>query len=233
LDNNNETRIVMHPSPVPRTLRSINLKNFHVMLGGGIINPFGPTLTVAGLEGGPDPREFAVVQIMLNPFSRWVREVGTATLGETCSIQSDFMPLFGLEWGSCPSLLLSSRMFEEDFVEQMYAKFLGSLENGQHLLEGVRRCPGDPFKRIEVDMQAMGVKGARIRDGKLTEAEAGELAGCLLKPEMNKQELKAFLGAWDGSLRFQRRGLFSRKPMSLKEFAGLLGELGISCRLPQ
>jgi len=232
LDNNNETRVHLHRSPVQRTLQSSTLKNFHVMLGGGIVNPFGPTLTVVGFEGMRDSSEFAIVQIMLNPFSRWVREVGTATVGKTISIESVYMPLFDLEWGSCPSLLLAPTAIKPEFTVNVYKYFLASLENGQHLLKGVRRNPGDPFERIAVDMQSVRVKGSRIQDGRLTEDEAEELANNLLEPRNNEQELKAFLGAWDGAISHQRRGLFSRKPMGVKEFLDLLAEFSLTCRIP-
>jgi hypothetical protein len=233
LDNNIETRVSMHRTPVPRKLQSSALKNFHVILGGGIVNPFGPTLTVAGFEGERGSSEFDVVQIMLNPFSQWVREVGTATVGKHFTIESAYMPLFDLEWGSCPSLLLAPTAIKPaEYAVDVYAAFLASMKNGQHLLEGVRRNPRDPFERIAVDMQSMGVKGFRIQDGKLTEDEAKELASHLLEPEANKQEMKAFIGAWDGAISHQKRGLFSKKPMSVKEFLDLLAEFSPTCRIP-
>lgn len=230
--DNNETRVHLHQSPVQRTLQSSTLKNFHVMLGGGIVNPFGPTLTVAVFEGEPGSSELSVVQIMLNPFSQWVREVGTATVGNTLSIQSVYLPLFGLEWGSCPSVLLSPKAIQPDYAVEVYSRFLATMGNGQHLLEGVRNYPGNPFKRIGSDMESMGKKSFSIQDGKLDFADAKELASKLLEPKANEEEMKALIGAWDGAIRFKKQGLFSRKPMSVKEFLGLLAELGLSCRLP-
>lgn len=232
MDNNNDTRIVMHQAPIAKSLQSINLKDFHVMLGGGIVNPFGPTLTVAGFVGVRKSNEFSVVQIMLNPFSQWVREVGTAFVGKFCTLESGFEPLFGLEWGSCPSVLLSPKAIKPDYAVEVYSRFLATMGNGQHLLEGVRNFPGDPFKRIGSDMKSMGKKGFSIQDGKLDLADAKELASKLLEPEANEQEMKALIGAWDGAIRFKKQGLFSRKPMSVKEFLGLLAEFSLTCRLP-
>ena len=219
----------MYETPITRKFRPSILKNSTVLMGGAIVNPFGPTLTCVVIEEQPAAGEYNILQIMLNPFAQWVKEVGTFTRGETCTIADDFSPLYGLEWGSCPSFLLPPDLFSESFTEMIYRRFFQSLENGYALLEGVRKTPNDPFERIKVSMESFVQNGEQEQDRKLTPKDAAELALRLLDPEANKKEMQASFAAWDGAIRFQKDNRM--KAMSLKKFLKIFAPLGLTCRL--
>ena len=219
----------MYETPITRKFRPSILKNSTVLMGGAIVNPFGPTLTCVVIEEQPAAGEYNILQIMLNPFAQWVKEVGAFTRGETCTIADDFSPLYGLEWGSCPSFLLPPDLFSESFTEMIYRRFFQSLENGYALLESVRETPENPFERIRIAMESFGIDRPKVQDRPLTEEEASELASHLLEPEANKKEMQAFFAAWDGAIRFQKgNGL---KAMGLKKFLKIFAPLGLTCRL--
>ncbi len=77
----------------------------------GIVNPFGPTLTVVATDGVlfVPGRKLPIVYLMLNPFQQEVRIVGEATIGQTFNAVRDLSPLFRVRLGGCPTLLLPIR----------------------------------------------------------------------------------------------------------------------------
>jgi len=226
----NGTSIVMYPRHRKRTLSSIDTDNLSVWFGGGILNPYGPTLTVAALERIDEGPQYTIIHMMLNPFSQWMREVGELTLGERCSIEQSFEPLFSLSWGSCPSWLLPQNIISEEFSRKVYARFLASRENGQKLLRGVKQHPGDPVGRLVSEMKQYQTTGVMPKDGKLSEEEALELATLLLEPGIVATEFTGFGLFWKKSIEQTKRNRLLGKPMSHDEFSTLFEILRKSCR---
>lgn len=231
--NNTEPTTTIYGESRIRTFDSIDPKTFHVMLGGGIVDLHGPTLTVVGLEASEDDDGYAIIQMVLNPFSQSICEVGKTTLGDSQSVVLDYRSLFGLEWGSCPSLLLSPDMLLVQTAKKVYATFLGALDNGYRLLEGVRKYPADPFRRVGSERKILRAGGQQPQDRKLTGEEATELAVRLLQPKAMVMEWKAFILAWAEAIKTEDESPHARVMMSLKEFRSLFSTLEPSIRFKE
>lgn len=221
----------IHDEPKCRTFDTLDLKAFHVLLGGGVINPTGPTLTVVGLLIQEHADEADILRIMFNPFSQDVVEVGKASLGDFPTMVLNFEPLFDLIGGVCPSLLLSPTMLPAWAVPKLYALFFHARQDGYRLLEGVRNHPRDPFKRVRKERKAMEVADRKIQDRKLTGDEASELTGALLQPKAINMEWKAFILAWDEAFVSREEDVPSSPAMSLKKFLSIFSALQATCRI--
>jgi hypothetical protein len=223
----------------------------------GIVNPFGPTLTVVATDGilyAPG-RKLPIVYLMLNPFQQEVQIVGEASIGQTWNSMHDLVPLFDVRLGSCPTLLLPSAYREGDKDVEFYANFLSRFGDGSTVLEKVRRFPGDPWKRVKEDaddargIMVNGIEAMRkglqprsetVRSGRrLSLDEARELASNLLQPTNLKTELQAFLYAWKGSIEYlESQGgkigeSFASSALPLTEFMKIFTLLLVSCKLPE
>src|ERR1043166_3218875 len=199
----------VHRVAAGRSLKRVGKSGLTTLVAGGIVNPFGPTLTALVLDGdirsgNPVP----ILVITLNPFAQEVQEVGVARMGDTWSPIEDLSPFFSLPLGGCPTLLLRSRLHEADDAIALYSRFLATFREGIRVLKSVRRFPGNPWDRVQQDVAGMATLSGkeasdRLRAGRLaderrlTQAEAAELAANLLAPENVKQEMKAFLFAWN------------------------------------
>lgn len=227
-----------------RSLESLGAKVVTTLVAGGIVNPFGPTLTALLAEGTwEDGAEVTICHLMLNPFSQALHEVGTAWIGAEWTPDADLQPFFELRFGDCPSLLMPSGvLIDSGSFLGTYAAFLGSFEAGFTTLEAVRRFPGNPRGRVQeqIDvgeqmigafLQAGGVPVADPRNRRpLTELEAAELAYLLLEPACVRQEMEAFAHAWNQAIRFQGGTPMGQEAMPLGELSRYFDILAASCR---
>ena len=237
----NPSKFELHGTPRNQPLNEMGQDGLTTLVGWGIINPFGPTLSAFAIDGIVDPgKELPILHLMLNPFTQEVKEVGIAQVGETWQPMVDLPPLFSLEVGSCPTLLLPSVLQEPDESVTLYSLFLTTFANGVSVLNKVRRFPGDPWNRVEED--ANGLEGLipksklggdqEADERQLTRAEAEELAGNLLEPDNLKKEIQAFMYAWDGSIEFQGGGIMAKDALTLEAFLDYFAMIAMSCRLP-
>ena len=221
----------MHEEPIYKEIDTIDPKAFHVLLGGGVIDRAEPTLTVVGLEIEDHADEATILRIVLSPFSQVVTEVGKAALGDSPTMVLNFEPLFGLVGGACPSLLLSPTMLPDWAVGKLYALFFGAREAGFLLMEGVRKYPADPFKRVGRERKILRTSGHQTQDRKLTGEEALELATDLLHPKAIDMEWKAFILAWDEAVKIRGEAEPDIQGMSLKRFLSVFSALQPTCRI--
>jgi hypothetical protein len=228
--------------PVDLNLRSVGENGLTTLFGGGIINPFGPTLNAVVLNGEMEVgATIPIVQLMLNPFSQSATKVGSATIGDTWNPHKDLPSFFNLQFGSCPTLLLPSTYFELDDAADFYGHFLTTFCDGRRVLENVRSFPGDPWNRVKQDVDGLGSLLESIRTGTasdndsspLTIAESLELSRNLLEPTNLKSELKAFLFAWNGSIKLQGGGAMGNTAMPIEAFIKWFSLLASSCNLPE
>jgi hypothetical protein len=241
-DANNETTkekhmgdtdqiFAMYAQPVPRTLDGIDMKTFQLLMGCGAIDTVNPSLTVLGLGATGKPYEAGLLVLELSPRSRRVAEAGKAALGDLPSFGMDLKPLFALMGPACPSLLLSPVMLPPMIVQKLYHLYFRSRDDGFRLLEGVRNCPNDPFKRVRREMRAKHAASGVLEDRRLTGGEAAELASLLLKPKTVDGEWKAFILAWDEACSSALEADPSADVMSLKQFLSVYAGLQATCRL--
>lgn len=224
--------------PRKRPLRKLGQEELTTLIGGGIVNPLGPTLTALVLDGPyEEGRRAPVLHVMLNPFVQQLTEVGLARVGSTWNPYEAIQPFLGNTFAACPTLLLPSAMLEPAQAAGLYAYVLGTFREGSRVYESVRRYPGDPWTRIQAAMDELsaGPEDAEAREeGRpLTEEEALELARTLLRPEHLAAELQAFMASWSGAIEFQGKAGLGRKAMSLERFIGYFAALAVSCNLPK
>ena len=224
-----------------------------VLFGWGIVNPFGPTLTVVATDGilYVTGRKLPIVYLMLNPFQQEVQIVGEASIGQGWDSFHDLLPLLDVRLGGCPTLLLPSAFREPAEDVQFYAKLLSRFDDGSSVLEKIRRFPDDPWTRVKAEMDAsvqiMVDELQRMKEGtqdtqptvsgkRLLPDEARELATNLLQPKNFHAEIQAFLYAWKGSIELQASQgarFLSDQALSEEDFRKLLMQLLCSCRLPE
>ena len=228
--------------PVDVDLMGLKKNGVTTLFGGGIINPFGPTLNAVVLNGKMKAgTTIPVIQMMLNPFSQSAAKVGTARIGDTWSPDLDLAHFFNLQLGSCPTLLLPGAYFESDAATEFYAHFLATFSDGHRVLEHVRSFPGDPWNRVQQDIGRLDSKLENNHKGTssdndnkpLTPSESLELSRNLLEPTNLKAELQAFLFAWNGSIEFQSGGAMANMAMPVDAFIEWFSLLALSCNLPE
>jgi hypothetical protein len=228
-----DTHIRLHENPRPAHLERLTAQHVTTLLAAGIVNPAGPTLNAVVAAGMLSPGvTLPVVQLMLSPVSQEVKTVGEIVVAETWSPSAVVSPLFGLQYGSCPTLLLPSLLLENDSAILIYAKFLSEFAEARYVLEDVKQYFGNPWDRVSMEMRRAteGLrKTATEPKEPLVEKEAVELAELLLSERHVRPELQAFFFAWKGSIEHFARGLAT---MSLEKFQGVFAHLAASCRLP-
>lgn len=225
------TIFTIYEKPRTRTLDSIEMKSFHLLLGGGTIDRENPTLTVVGLEAGVNPDEAGIVVLELSPFTQRVREVGGAAHGDELDLVLNLEPLFDLMGPSCPSLLLSPTLLSPPLVRKLYQLFLKSRNNGWRLLAGVCGNPLNPFRRVGRELRARKAGTGSLLDRRLSHTEAYDLASLLLQEKAVDLEWKMFILAWDEVCRSAIDADPASKVMDLKSFLTIYEGLQETCRL--
>ena len=234
-----KSRFTLLREPVPTSLTEVGHSGFTTLIAGGIVNPFGPTLTVLTADGhfpkavGRVP----VLLIALNPFAQTCHTVGHVEIGDLWSPLEDLEPfLASLAFGACPTLLIPSTFMNADVTRALYARFLATFEDGAEVLAKVRRYPDDPWRRNLAQLDTVSkverADDGPVKRGRLNEAEALELATTLLTPDHVRTELVAFLDAWEASVHFQGGDAPAPSAMPAEDFVERLAQLCATCHLP-
>ena len=221
----------LYAEPIPRTLKSIDMKAFQLLMGCGTIDPTDPSLTVMGLVATGNPCEAEILVLELSPRTQRVAVVGRAALGDLPSFGMDLQPLFNLMGPACSSLLLSPEMLPPMIVEKLYHLYFRSRNDGWRLLVGVRTYPKDPIRRVSTELRLRMKARGLLEDRRLERDEATELASSLLKPKAVDMEWKAFILAWDGACSSALDADPSAPVMALEQFLSLYDDLQATCRL--
>ncbi len=204
----------------------------------GIVNPMGPTLNVIAADGLGDAGDLLpLVHLMLNPFSQECWEIGTVKIGESWNPAADLESVFSLPLGACPTLLLPSALCSGESARSMFATLLLHFDDGSGVLGRLRKYPGDPWKRVKAEMDGMPELMAQMKSESraesnsrpMTAAEADEFAGIQLEGRNLTEEYRAFMEAWEGSIKFSG---FGAAAMSQKDFVKVFARLAPMCRLP-
>jgi len=221
----------LYVEPIPRTLKSIDMKAFQLLMGCGTIDPVNPSLFVLGLGGTEHLYEADMLVLELSPLSVRVMEVGKAALGDLPAFEMNLEPLFALMGPACPSLLLSPTMLPPMIVEKLYHLYFRSRNDGWRLLEGVRCYPGNPFKRVRRELVARYNASGPLEDRRLERDEATELASLLLEKRAVDMEWKTFILSWGDAASNALDEDPSTLVMSLEDFLSLYDDLQETCRL--
>ena len=227
-----------HSDCIEMDLDSVGQEGFTTVFALGIINPMGPTMSALVANGfGSVGERRALLHLMLNPFSQSCYEVGVVTFGETSPLLPDLRAFFSLPFGACPTLLMPSALYSDEFAQNMFVELLQSFDDGHQAWDKLRHFPGDPWKRVENEMAelpdfiAKSLKGIETQKQprRLTTTEAHEFAQLQLNPKNLGEEFKAFMFAWEGSISFTGLGASA---MSKERFLETFGRLALTLRLP-
>lgn len=195
----------------PATLESLQ-GDFIPLLGGGIVNPFGPTLQLIAAVGEWNPGlELPIIWAILNPFAQVVQQIGVLKLRGLVSPAEVVAAVVPKDPGGCPTALIASPILQgrrEDLVSVM-ASYVAACQGGRGALEGVRKFPGDPRSRVR-DEQVIAMKAiTQQRNGEpvtvrsalaVTNEEAREFVELQLKREHWVNEWQGFVDCWRGSI---------------------------------
>jgi hypothetical protein len=237
--------IEIYRTPIERSFKDIEGLPITTLLCGGIVNPFGPTMNVCAAIGEIRADNILpIVQIMLNPFTQWINQIGRATIGRKWWSPGHMEPLLNLRFGSCPTLLLSSSLLESDQAIALHARWLGRFPDAGIIWQSIMAHPGDPWTRIQAQIAATPAFGenitTRLKDQEvrisLDESEARKFSEYVLSSDHMRPEFQAFCLAWDGSIEFQRNNGNSHlalEALDLEKFKSALSPVILSCRLPQ
>jgi len=87
-------QISLFDEPTLLSLDDLDGSALDVFFATGIVNPFGPTLSVVAAAGEPaGGRELPVAEIMLNPFTQQVLQIGKMLVGSEWTPADDLKPL--------------------------------------------------------------------------------------------------------------------------------------------
>lgn len=205
-------QFTLHEEPIEADLSQLTKVFPTTYFAMGIVNPMGPTLNILASNGiGTEcGKELKMYQVMLNPFNQSCHEVGTVRIGRRWTPPTDLQPFFGLEWGSCPTLLIPSAIYDPENGQNVFAELLQRFDDGRNTFAEVQKHVGDPWTRVQGEMDStfskllkkMTSRSADAAAGPLSFDEALELARLQLTPANILEEFRAFIFAWEGSLGF-------------------------------
>lgn len=228
-------------SPHAVTVAYLEQSRLRGLLVAGIVNPFGPTLTLAAEARDATPGPARLVYATLNPFHSQVWIVGHLyEAGEGDEFPDQLLqalkPLHPFPAGA-PTLCLATGAFAPTVLRYLYTNLLRTAPGLDELTERLLRYPGDPWGRVseEVGEAASAAADAMkhrqemaLPDVGRTQQRLGEFLDIVLEPRHNVQELKAFLYAWEGSIDYQAKAgnrHVAESALSLKRFSALLSRL--------
>lgn len=212
-------QILLFDEPTQLSLDDLDGSALDVFFATGIINPFGPTLSLVAAAGEPaEKRELPVVEIMLNPFKQQVLQIGKMLVGSEWTPADDLKPLIQRDYGGCPTMVLISNQVTDSVRFELATQILETHgDRVRGVTEAVKKHFGDPWTRVSEEM-----RGAEYdTDTRSLPEVAQELASILLTSEHFKAEFQAFAAAWHGSI--ENTGLSDQmklSAMSSEQFKG-------------
>lgn len=208
-----------------------------VMLGGGIVNPFGPTLQLIAATGPWQAgTAMPLIQAMVNPFSQSVSHIGTFHSRDLIDPVQTLRELVPKNAGGCPTALLVSPLLRgraEDTVA-CTAAYVAACDSGLSTLEGVKNFPGDPRSRVKHDIaESMKIVMARQKgretawpeDPRLSADQATELVLLQLCHDHWVSEWEGFVTCWAESLEHQRQTGLARTALPYSAIQPMLNAI--------
>ena len=182
------------------------------LVGGAIVNPFGPTLLLTALTGPWRPgSDMPIIQASINPFSQELQHVGVFKVRGLFDPLGTLLSVVPRSIPGCPTALLVSPLLREraEDIWTVTSRYLANCEHASGTLEGVRQFPGDPRSRVKQEIDAgMKIMLARQRgedapwpeQRRLTFDESMELVCSQLTRSHWLQEWQGFIMCWSESI---------------------------------
>jgi hypothetical protein len=238
LGNADGHRISLLSEPYRITAEYIERHSSLPIFSYGIVNPFGPTLqTILAVRDGTRA-PLTLVSARLHPFVPIYELIGHVRLAARGQreFESDLINAIvdsHREFDDCATLLIESPVLRQDQTLFVAQSLLMRRQRLALKLALVRQYLGDPWSRVSVETgdAELNLVGAG-RPELLpvgAEQQAAELATILLSKEHCGEELRAFVSAWSGAIRFnQDHGGSTPVELTLDGMLDLLGRLTTS-----
>lgn len=185
--------------PIKLSFADIENTYLDVFFALGIVNPSGPTLSfVAAVGSGKVGDRLPVVNVMLNPFSQRVDQVGWYNVAEKWNPRVDLEDLIGLEFGDCPTIVMVSKDIQDidrvSFISEILSRFPAQVQGVE---ASIKAFYGNPTDRVSAAMSG------KLPEADLTQSIAiasNALAVAMVNSQHFWREISAFFYAWDGSI---------------------------------
>ncbi|MFO0217895.1 MAG: hypothetical protein ACK54I_00665 [Planctomycetota bacterium] len=185
----------------------VDLELYCGFLAVGIVNPFGPTLTCLGVLGEWTPGSvLPLVRLSVNPFSTSAEFVGEVHVGTSTNWPELIARSAANFHGGLATLLLPSRTLSAEQSAAIFRTLVQQYSDVSGMLQRIEKYFGDPGKRVSVEIET-AFESVRDQAGQAQPADDSEvrrLVDLLMSKEHREMEIKAFLEAWEGSIRHAR-----------------------------
>lgn len=224
-----------YPIPKERSLETLDSARATLLLGWGIVNPFGPTLSALVVEGdASDANSGTILYIMLNPFTQWVYEVAEGAYSRDWDLRRELIGFQNITVGGCPTFVAPRAGIADGAEVEFVTKFLLLFADGKATFDKVMEFPDDPVTRVDRAMKVAWEYLGESLSGKAVEAppgyewppaaprhmsvlEAEALAKHLLITEVMAAELALIRYCWDGAIALNVRSGGSLAASALTE----------------
>lgn len=205
---------ISEPRPYP--IAYLRGNPLYPILISGIVNPYGPTLTVVAAVRDRTSAPLALVYAYLNPFRSELFIPGYFIEGQLSAPLPDqllqALQPFQIFSGGAPTLCIPAGYLDAFDVRYLYSRLFSNFGALHRVLDRLRRFPLNPGDRVSEEMQeaAANFTGQRIgqtigADEPLSDDDMNALLDIVLDAEHNRKELSAFGYAWQGAIDQQRR----------------------------
>jgi len=179
----------------------------------GIVNPFGPTLTVIAVIDDGTSAPPALTYAFLNPFRSQLLVLGYVFEGQLEKGFADQVLQY-LEphrpfAGGAPSFCVPSPFIDSLIQQYLLSRFTNESPGIGRLLRGFRRHPLDPWNRVAGEVQSARkalVEGnlETAEENGVTEKDLSEYVTQIINHRHCEAEISAFAYAWNGAIEFQK-----------------------------
>ncbi len=193
-----KSNIEIYKEPLSASFEDLEEADIEVFFVLGIVNPNGPTLSFIASIGKPYiGQKLPIVHVMLNPFLQTYKQIGRLELGEQFDAEVVLEPLYHLDFGDCPSLIILSSMFNEETRINITRRILSNFdsENVDNTCSCIEANLGDPWTRVS---EILGGRLPTITS--IGKKSIKRLSEIVLTSEHFWPELQAFNYAWEGSI---------------------------------
>lgn len=182
-----------------------NISSYDLVLGYGIVNPFGPTLNLLAMDNSWMERgrsKTDVVLLQCHPFSpeilkRW--QISTKKGDFSSEITRVIDDILLIDSG-CPTLLIPGVVLTKESCSQIFRRIVKDKRSGLHLYNQCSKFRANAFDRITEEVMAMLKEDPPEPMGNDV---AKEYVSMQMDKECMQSEMNAFWTAYDGAIGYQ------------------------------
>lgn len=234
--------ISYYNEPKPLKMTRLESENFWPLISYGIVNPYGPTLMGFIILENEQKSSLELVYYSLNPFSQTVFALHELTEVTKKANLADLVlgaiNRFSLANTGTPTLLIPSEILARKDHYDVFCNVLIRTSDVPKYLKLLNEYPKNPWDRISKEIGSLfkqvtkaGARQPEVPPGPVKQADPGQIEEyiSILSDEAHrKEEVKAFVTAWNGAIDFQKssgNGTLAKKAMSFDRFYRFFGHL--------